>query len=75
MSPGTNRPEVGRWYQDALGRSFEVLAMDEEAGLIEVQYEDGERGDLGLADWRHVMIERSDALDEVVEPPDQEPDT
>jgi hypothetical protein len=51
-------PDVGSWYQDPLGRRFEVVSLDREAGLIQVQYEDGKLGELDLADWRHTMQEK-----------------
>ena len=34
------------------------MSLDREAGLIQVQYEDGKLGELDLADWRHTMQEK-----------------
>lgn len=47
----TTRPEVDQWYEDAQGRTFQVVAVDEDEGVVEVQYFDGEVEELDLADW------------------------
>jgi len=63
------RPLVGRWYEDPLQRQFEVVAVDEEAGTIQVQYKDGETGEMELADWRHAMVERDETPDDYLSAP------
>ena len=68
------QPVVGAWYQDPPDRRFEVASVDEESGLIQVRYEDGETGELALADWRHAMVDRDSMLDTLVNPPDAEED-
>lgn len=45
------RPEVDQWYEDVQGRTFQVVALDEGEGVVEVQYFDGEVEELDLADW------------------------
>ena len=42
-------PEVGLWYQDVEGRTFEVVAID--AGDIAVQYFDGEVEEIDREIW------------------------
>lgn len=64
------RPQVGRWYWDPLQRQFEVVAVDEEAGTIQVQYKDGETGEMKLADWRHAMVDRDELPDEYLDAAD-----
>ena len=71
---GTQPPRVGAWYQDPLERLFEVVSVDEESGLIQVRYQDGESGELALADWRHAMVDRDAMLDEMLSPPGAEED-
>lgn len=44
------QPEVGRWYRTS-GATFEVVAVDEDDGTIEVQYFDGTVEELDLEDW------------------------
>jgi hypothetical protein len=40
-------PVIGAWYQDATeDQIFEVVAIDEQAALIEIQYVDGEVSEL-----------------------------
>ena len=66
------RPEVGSWYRDPLDRRFEVVAVDEESGLIQVTYQDGESGELTLADWRHAMVDHDAAVDDVLTSPEED---
>ena len=45
-------PGVGEWYRLQGGASFEVVAVDEDDGTLEVQYVDGTVEEIDLADWR-----------------------
>jgi len=45
------QPEVGRWYRTSSGATFEVVAIDEDDGTVEVQYFDGTVEELDLEDW------------------------
>jgi Family of unknown function (DUF6763) len=45
------RPEVGEWYRTRSGDSFEIVAVDEDDGTIEVQYFDGTVEEFDLDDW------------------------
>ena len=49
-----NPPSVGDWYKDRSGETFEVVAMDEEAGTVEVQYFDGTVEELDLDNWHEI---------------------
>lgn len=52
------QPLVGSWYEDTLGRRHEVVAYDEDAELVEVQYFDGVISEYELGDWQErVMVE------------------
>lgn len=50
-------PKVGDWFRIRGGELFEVVALDEEDGLIELQYFDGTVEEMELPDW----IEQADA--------------
>ena len=52
------KPEIGSWYEDRRQRKFEVVAYDEDKELIEIQYFDGNVGELELSEWRErVLVE------------------
>ena len=45
------QPAIGEWYRFLDGDEFEVVAIDEDDGTIEVQYFDGTVEELESADW------------------------
>jgi hypothetical protein len=45
-------PSIGDWYSLRGGELFEVVAVDNTDGTIEVQYFDGTVEEMELADWR-----------------------
>lgn len=51
--PMHEEPVVGVFYEDQGedGRTFEVTAFDENAGTIEIQYNDGATDEIDLDDW------------------------
>ncbi len=50
-------PVIGEWYQDAAEDVlFEVVAVDEDAGTIEVQYEAGEVGEFDFDNWMQLVV-------------------
>ncbi|MEZ5528926.1 MAG: DUF6763 family protein [Porticoccaceae bacterium] len=50
-------PVIGSWYQDATDDEiFEVVAVDEHAGSIEVQYMDGEVSEIDLDTWQQLLL-------------------
>lgn len=49
-------PTIGSWYEDQRKRRFEVVAFDEEAELVEIQYFDGDVSELELDDWRERVV-------------------
>jgi len=44
-------PEIGAWYKNAEGESFEVIATDEDEGIVEIQYFDGAVEELDWDTW------------------------
>jgi hypothetical protein len=45
-------PDVGKWYRAGGGEAFEVVALDEDDGTVEVQYYDGTVAEFELEDWK-----------------------
>lgn len=43
---------IGEWYRMRGGELFEVVAIDEEDGTIEIQYFDGTLEELDVEDWQ-----------------------
>lgn len=51
-------PIIGNWYRYLdKGLKFEVVAIEEESGIIETQYFDGDIEELDLEDWYEMDIE------------------
>jgi hypothetical protein len=53
----TPYPTVGDWYRIRGGEIFEIVALDEDDGSIELQYFDGTVEEMEIADW----VEQADA--------------
>ena len=50
-------PSVGSWYQELdNSANFEVVAVDEKQGTIEVQYEDGDLTEFDIESWGRLNI-------------------
>ena len=55
-------PSIGNWYRnEETGNDFEVVALDEDAQTIEIQYFDGEVEELDLDAWYEQPIEGIEA--------------
>ncbi|HEX6998084.1 MAG TPA: DUF6763 family protein [Gammaproteobacteria bacterium] len=58
-------PVVGHWYTDIDdGRTFVILAVDEDRGIIEIQHADGETEELDLGEWEALALEPAEAPDD-----------
>ena len=44
------QPTIGQWYRIS-GKEFEVVAMDDDDGTIEIQYFDGTVEEMDIEDW------------------------
>jgi hypothetical protein len=44
-------PGIGDWYRQSGGELFEVVALDEDDGTIEIQYFDGTVEEMDSEDW------------------------
>ena len=56
--PMDEEPVVGAMYEDEDGLAFEVLSFDEDEGIIEVQYEDGEVSEIDIDTWYEMDLQR-----------------
>lgn len=57
-------PAVGEWYLDRETEDeFEVVDIDEDTGLVEVQYVNGEIGEFGREEWHDLELSK-------IEPPE-----
>jgi len=61
--PTPEEPIVGNWYEEEDGRTFEVVAVDDDDEIVEVQYYDGTLGEYDLSTWYELGLES-------IEPPD-----
>ena len=65
-------PIIGNWYRNQeTGNDFEVVALDEDAQTIEIQYFDGELEELDLDAWYELAIESIEAPEDWSGPFDQ----
>ncbi len=51
-------PGVGRWYRRANRAMFEVVAIDEADGTIEIQYFDGTVAEVEIDNWDRKLIQQ-----------------
>jgi hypothetical protein len=47
----TPQPAIGEWYRLNGGALFEVVALDDDDGTIEIQYFDGTVEEMDIEDW------------------------
>jgi hypothetical protein len=53
------KPKIDNWYEDAEdGRSFRIVAIDEDDGTIEVQYFDGDVEEFDTDTWYQMDLTR-----------------
>jgi uncharacterized protein DUF6763 len=48
----TPQPAIGDWYRLSGGALFEVVALDDDDGTIEIQYFDGTVEEMDIEDWQ-----------------------
>jgi hypothetical protein len=64
-------PIVGNWYAHLdKGQRFEVVAVDEDAGTVEVQYFDGAVEEVDLGEWYELDVEPAEAPEDWTGPMD-----
>lgn len=64
--PMHEEPVVGASYEDLEedGRTFEVVAFDENDGTVEIQYSDGTTDEIDLDDWYGMDLEQLESEEE-----------
>ena len=49
-------PVIGKWFRRPNGTMFEVVALDEEDGTIEIQFFDGTIDEVELEAWPGLLL-------------------
>ena len=49
-------PVIGKWFRRPNGALFEVVAVDEEDGTIEIQFFDGTISELEIENWPQLLL-------------------
>ena len=62
--PIEEEPIVGAAYEDEEGRSFKVIAFDEDVGTIEVQYEDETVHEIDIDAWYEMELKRVASIED-----------
>ena len=57
-------PTIGRWYRRSNGTLFEVVAVDQRDGTIEIQFFDGTIDEVEFENWPRLIIESVGAPDD-----------
>jgi len=56
--PNRLQPIVGHWYSHRdKGEVFQVVALDENSGTIEIQEFDGDLDEVDIDEWRSLAVE------------------
>ena len=48
-------PAIGKWYRRPNGTLFEIVAVDEEDGTVEIQLFDGTIGEVDIEHWPDLL--------------------
>lgn len=54
----TAEPVIGHWYRRSNGSLFEIVAFDEQAKTIELQFFDGTIDEVDMETWPTLIIEK-----------------
>jgi len=49
-------PVIGCWFRRPDGTTFEVVAVDEDNGLVETQQFDGTIGEIEMENWPQLLL-------------------
>ena len=72
--PTESEPIIGNWYEHTdKGQKFEVVTLDEDNGLIGIQYFDGDLDEIDLDAWYEMDIATSAAPEDWTGPVDEVP--
>ena len=56
MATAMQFPKIGNWYRRPSGTLFEVVAVDEDDGTIEIQLYDGTIGEIEIENWPNMLL-------------------
>lgn len=66
------QPLVGQWYNHLdKGDLFQVVALDEASGTIEIQEFDGDLDEIDFEEWRQMIVESAAAPEDWTGPVDE----
>ena len=49
-------PTIGNWFRRPNGSLFEVVAVDEDDGTVEIQLFDGTIGEIDIENWPQMLL-------------------
>ncbi len=49
-------PTIGNWFRQPNGSLFEVVAVDEDDGTVEIQQFDGTIGEFDIENWPRMLL-------------------
>jgi len=52
----THFPAIGNWFRRPDGNIFEVVAVDEDDGTVEIQQFDGTIGEVEIENWPQMLL-------------------
>ena len=67
-------PVIGDWYRRPNGSLFEIVAFDEQAATIELQFFDGTIDEVDMETWPTLIIEKVGAPEDWSGSVDMDPD-
>ena len=67
-------PLIGHWFSRPNGSLFEVVALDEDDGTIEIQQFDGTIGEVDAENWPQMLLVEVRAPDDWSGSVDMDPD-
>ncbi len=68
-------PQVGQWYEHLdKGQAFEVVAIDDAANLVEIQYFDGDLDQIDMEEWYELDLAPAAEPEDWTGPVEVEPD-
>ncbi len=67
-------PNIGSWFRRPDGTLFEVVAIDEEDGTVEIQQFDGTIGEVDIENWPRLLLVEVSAPEDWSGSVDMDPD-
>lgn len=64
MTLNSDEPVEGNWYELPSGEIFTVVTVDEDDGIVEIQYDDATLDEIDLETWEDLGADPIDPPDE-----------